>query len=196
MRKNTCTLVFALLISAALAHGATETYSIDQVHSQVGFSIRHFFSKVPGKFTRFAGTLSGDRSDLQTAKVSVEIEAASIDTGNNDRDKHLRSADFFDVEKYPKITFDSKSVRVESPTHVVVTGDLSMHGVTKSVDLQVDVLGFGPDGMGGFRAGFEAKTKLNRKDFGVVWNKILEAGGTLLGDQVEITINVEAIRLQ
>ncbi len=178
-----------LLVSQASA--AVETYKIDPAHSQVGFAVRHFFSKVPGKFNTYEGTISVDPQDLSKSVVEVSIDTASIDTGNKDRDSHLQSPDFFDAQKFPKMTFKSTSITPQGTNKATMKGDLTMHGVTKPVTLDVEILGMGT-GMGGRKsAGFEAKGKLNRQDFGVAWNKVLEGGGSVLGDEVEIAINVE-----
>jgi polyisoprenoid-binding protein YceI len=178
-----------LLVSQTGA--AVETYKIDPGHSQVGFSIRHFFSKIPGKFNTYEGTIALDPQDLSKSVVEVSIDTASIDTGNKDRDSHLQSPDFFDAQKFPKMTFKSTSIVPQGTNKATMKGDLTMHGVTKPVTLDVEILGMGT-GMGGRKtAGFEAKGKLNRQDFGVAWNKALEGGGAVLGDEVEIAINIE-----
>ncbi|MCI0567143.1 MAG: YceI family protein [Acidobacteria bacterium] len=183
-----------LMMAAAGAVADTETYKIDPSHSNVGFSIRHFFSKVPGKFKTYEGTITLDPKDLSKTLVEVTIDTASIDTGNGDRDSHLQSPDFFDAAKFPKITFKSTGVTPQGTTRATLKGELTMHGVTKPVTLEGEVLGFSPDPWGNYRAGFEAKTKLNRQDYGVSWNKVVEGGGSVLSDEVEITINIEGVR--
>ena len=177
--------LLALTIAPALA--APEVYSIDQNHSQIGFTIRHFVSRVPGHFGAFSGEITVDKDDPKASKVSAEIETKSIDTATAKRDDHLRSADFFDAEKFPKINFVSKSVTSTGKDKTKLLGDLTMHGVTKPVSLDVTWLGFS-----GPKAGFEARTTVNRKDFGIVWNKALDAGALMLGDEVDITLLVEA----
>ena len=188
----------ALVLLAVAASGmparAADTYNIDPNHSNMGFTIRHFFSKVPGHFTKFEGTIAYDAADVTKSTVNVSIDSASIDTTVPDRDKHLRSADFFDVEKFPKITFASTKVTSVAANKLQVEGTLTMKGIAKPVTLDVDVLGMGPDAWGGYRSGFEARTKVNRMDFGVSWNKALEGGGTLLGEDVEIVLNIEAVK--
>ena len=184
----------ALAVSPAVA--AIENYQIDPAHSAVGFSIRHLFSKVPGRFTRFEGKIALDREDWSKSSVQVSIDAASVDTNEPKRDQHLRSDAFFDVAKFPKITFQSTAVKQVAPNKLQVTGNLTIRGTTKPVTLDVDVLGFGPGYGGGIRAGFEAHTKINRQDFGVAWNDVIEGGGAVLGDEVEININVEAAKEQ
>ena len=180
-----------LLASAARA---ADTYFIDVGHSNVSFSIRHFFSKVPGRFTKYEGAIVYDPQDLAKSSVNVTIDTASIDTDLPDRDKHLKSPDFFDAEKFPKITFASTKVKPAGTGKAQVEGTLTMKGVSKPVTLDIEVLGTGPDGWGNVRGGFEGKTKVNRHDFGVAWNKVLEGGGTVLGDEVEIVLNVEGLK--
>src|SRR5262245_26897478 len=191
--------VFALtaLVAAGLAAPlarAADTYSIDVSHSNVGFTVRHFFSRVPGHFTKYEGTIVYDTQDVSKSTVNVSIETASIDTEEPKRDAHLKSNDFFAAESYPKITFVSSKVTPAGDKKLKVDGTLTIRGVSKPVSLDVDLLGGGPDGWGGFRSGFEARTKINRQDFGVAWNKALEGGGTVLSDEVDIVLNVEAVR--
>lgn len=189
-------LVAFAALSVAPAFAEVENYKLDVGHSSVGFKIRHFVSKVPGRFTKYAGTVALDPANLATAKVVVEIETASINTDHADRDTHLRSADFFDAEKNPKITFESTEVVPKGKDKALMKGNLTMRGVTKPVELEVSVLGFSPDAWGGYRAGFEARGTLNRKDYGIVWNKLLDAGGAVLGDDVELILDIEAVRLK
>jgi polyisoprenoid-binding protein YceI len=186
----------ALVLCAASAPAAlaADTYTFDLAHSNAGFSIRHFFSKVPGHFTQYEGTILLDSQDLSKSAVNVSIDAASINTGVDKRDTHLKSPDFFDAEKFPKLTFVSNKVTPAGTGKAKVEGMLTIRGVSKPVTLDVDLLGSGPDGWGGFRAGFEARTKINRQDYGVAWNKLVEGGGSVLGDDVEITLNIEAIK--
>ena len=179
-----CAGVFA---SAAMA--ATTTYSIDKTHSSVGFKIRHLVSKSAGRFDKFSGTIVADRADLTKSSIDLTIDATTISTGNENRDGHLKSADFFDVEKYPTITFKSTKMEKAGEDLYNVTGDFTMRGVTKSIVVPVKVLGF-TDGPGGM-AGFESNFTINRKDYGVEWNKALDAGGFLLGDDVEVSITFE-----
>lgn len=191
--KAVIVLASVLVLASVSAQAAPEVYKIDAVHSHVGFTIRHLVSKVPGHFNTFSGEITFDRENPAASRVSAEIDATSIDTANENRDKHLKSDDFFKTEKHPKITFTSTGVSPAGKERASVTGSLTMAGVTKPVTLEVTALGFAPNPFGpGERAGFEAKTKLNRKDFGIVWNKALDAGGAVLGDEVEITLLVEA----
>ena len=189
MKRITAT-VFALLLGVAAGAGAA-TYTIDQTHSDVSFKVRHLVSKASGKFTDFSGTIVADFANLDASRVELTIEAASIDTENEDRDKHLRSEDFFDVGKFPQITFVSSKVTKSGANTFAVTGTLTMHGVSKAVTLPVTFLGEVDDPWGNTKAGFEISTTIDRKDYGIVWNKTLDAGGLLLGDEVEITINLE-----
>ena len=183
--------VAALATLAALPLRA-ETYSIDPGHSEVGFSIRHMVTNVRGRFNDFSGTVNMDPKNLPQSSVEFKIKTASIDTAVPDRDKHLRSADFFDAEKYPEITFKSEAVAPAGKDKYNVTGILTMHGVSKKVVLPVSFLGQAKDPWGGTRAGFETATTLNRKDYGISWNKALDNGGVLLGEDVKVEINLEA----
>jgi polyisoprenoid-binding protein YceI len=171
------------------------TWNFDTSHSNVGFTVRHMmFAKVRGRFTRWAGQLALDEQDLTRSTVAVRIDAASIDTGEDKRDAHLRSADFLDVDTYPELVFASKRVSQREPGRLDVVGDLTIHGVTREVTLDVTLTGRGVDPWGGERIGFEAAVTLNRKDFGLHWNQVLEAGGVLVGEKIEIGIEVEAVR--
>ncbi len=173
----------------ASAHAATETYAIDPVHSSVGFSIRHVFSKVPGSFTKFSGTFSLDQANLEASKVEATIEIASVDTRSEKRDEHLKSPEFFNVAKTPTITFKSTAWKKTGADTYDVTGDLTIKGVTKSVVLQAKLLGFGPGLMGAYVSGWDVTTTLNRHDFGVDGPGWL---GKAIGDEVAVTISIEA----
>ena len=190
--------LFAALMAAAVAAtaGAADTYTFDKVHSDVGFQIRHLVSKVRGRFTDYEGTILVDKAKPEASSVELKIKAASIDTGNENRDKDLRSPNFFEVEKYPEITFKSTKITPKGGDRYDVTGTLTMHGVSKEVTLPVAFLGFVSAGRMGDRAGFETSITLNRKDYGIVWNRPLDVGGTILGDDVLISINVEANKKQ
>jgi polyisoprenoid-binding protein YceI len=189
-------VLLALGVTLALASSAAakpQVFAIDPVHSRVGFTVRHFFTKVSGNFTQFQGQVSYDSDSPAGSGIRAEIDAASITTQNDRRDKHLKSSDFFDVEKFPKITFTSTKVTVAEGGNLLVEGDFTMHGVTKPVTLTVSFIGSGLGGQGEMRAGFEATTRLNRKDYGVLWNRTLDQGGTMLGDDVDIAIAVEGV---
>lgn len=168
------------------------TWIIDPVHSAVNFSVRHLMvSKVRGKFENFSGTITIDENG--NSAVTAEIDVNSINTGNEQRDGHIKSADFFEVEKYPTATFTSTSVKPDGDDYLL-DGDLTLHGVTKPVTLKLEFNGVNP-GMGnGPVAGFEASVELNRKDFGIDIDMPLETGGTVVGDKVTITLEIEAVK--
>jgi len=192
-RRKSMIKRFAIVLALALASTsvfAADTYAVDPVHSNVAFTIRHLVSKVTGKFDDFSGTVNVDPKKLPTSSVEFAIKVASIDTGNGDRDKHLKSGDFFDAEKYPEITFKSSSVKATGKDKYSVAGTLTMHGVSKQVVLPVEFGGFGKDMQGNEKAGFELSTKLDRKAYGINWNKAVD-NGTLLGDEVTVNINLE-----
>jgi polyisoprenoid-binding protein YceI len=172
---------------------AVEKWEIDTVHSSVGFTVRHMvIAKVHGQFTKWSGTLELDSANLTASKVEVKIEAASVDTRDAQRDGHLKSADFFDVEKNPYLEFRSTRVEDVGGKKYKVHGDLTIHGVKRQVVLDTVFGGQGKDPWGGQRIGFEATTKIDRKDFGLQWNTTLEAGGFLVGETVDIALEVEA----
>jgi polyisoprenoid-binding protein YceI len=170
------------------------TWNIDTTHSAIRFSVRHLMiSKVHGLFAKWSGALELDEENPANSKVKVEIDASSIDTKEEKRDAHLRSPDFFDVEQFPKLGFESKAVLVDDGKISQVIGDLTIHGVTRQVTLDVEEQGRAKDPWGGSRIAFEASTKINRKDFGLTWNVALETGGLLVGEKIEITLEVEAV---
>lgn len=173
----------------------TNTWNIDTTHSGINFTVRHMvFAKVRGRFDRFSGTIEGPLDDLAQAKVSVEIEAASINTGVADRDAHLRSGDFFDVEQFPALRFTSTRIEQLSDDRYRVHGDLTIRDVTRELSLEVEYGGRGKDPWGNERLGFTATTSLDRRDFGLRWNQVLEAGGVLVGDRITIDLEVQAVR--
>lgn len=167
------------------------TYAIDAAHASAGFSVRHMgIAKVRGHLAITGGTITiGD--EVEDSSVTVEMDPATVNTRNADRDAHLRSADFFAVEEFPTWTFTSTAVRPAGEDYVIV-GDLTMHGVTKSVELATEYTGSTPDEAGS-RIGFEARTEISRKDFGLTWNVALEAGGVMVSDKVVIEIELEAV---
>lgn len=192
MRSSLRSLAFVALVAASPAFAA-ETYVVDKAHSEASFQVRHLgISNVRGHFDDFDGTVNIDRDKPEASSVEFTIKAPSINTGDADRDKHLRSADFFDVEKFPTISFKSSKVAAKGNNAYEVTGTLTMHGVSKDVMIPVTHLGFVKDPWGGNRSGFELNTVLNRKDFGLIWNKTLDAGGVMIGDEVKISVNLEA----
>jgi polyisoprenoid-binding protein YceI len=190
----------SLLLAATLALAwpatAAETYKVDASHANVTFQVRHFMSQVSGGFTDFEGTIVIDRARPEASSVEFTIQAHSIETHNDRRDEHLRSPDFFDVASHPAITFRSASVHKVDDDSYEVTGDLTLRGVTKSITLPVQVLGEMKDPWGNQRIGFETSTTINRKDYGVSWNQTLDQGGLVLGDDVKVSINLEAVQEQ
>lgn len=183
-------VALAAVLAASPALGA-ETFAVDKGHSEVGFQIRHMMTKVRGRFTDFGGRIEADRAKPQASSVELIIQAASIDTANEARDKDLRGADFFDVEKHPTITFKSTRITPKGKDAYDVTGTLTMRGVSKEITLPVTFLGFMKNQRGTDTAGFETTVTLNRKDFGITWNRTLDAGGVLLGDEVYVSISLE-----
>ena len=172
-----------------------QQWAFDQMHSSVNFTVRHMVvSKVRGRFAKWDGTLAMDEKDPSGGSVDVAIDAASIDTGVDQRDGHLRSPDFFDVERYPTITYRSTRVEKAGAGALKVTGDLTMHGVTRPVVLDVEYAGSTKDPWGGERAGFSARAQIDRKDFGLTYNQLLETGGVLVGESVEIAIEAELVK--
>ncbi len=191
MRSKFLALFFAFCLATVPARAAT--YTVDPEHSSVTFKIKHLFSKVAGGFNKFEGTVDYEPGKPETWKTSGTIDVASIDTNESKRDKHLLTADFFDVEKYPQIEFRSTAVKDTTGNSATLDGVLKMHGIEKPVTLKVDVNGVGKDPWGNTRAAFTATTKLNRKDFDMNWNKALDNGGLLVGEEVEVTLEIEAI---
>jgi polyisoprenoid-binding protein YceI len=185
-----------LILAAVLAAGApvlaAETYQFDKAHTTVGFQIRHIFTMLSGRFTDFSGTIQADRANPAKSSVEFTIQAKSIDTSEPRRDDDLRSPNFFDVANHRTITFKSTSVKANGKNSFLVTGDLTMHGVTRPVTLPVTLLGEGKDPWGNEKMGLETAVTLNRKDFGLTWNKTLESGGVLVGDEVKVQIGIEA----
>jgi len=205
MKKLTRALAIAVasLTLASAAMAAPETLDIDVVHSIVGFQVRHFFAKTPGRFKDFTGKVAFDAKNPAASSVDVTIQATSIDTENDRRDNHLRSGDFFEVEKFPTLTFKSTKVELAPGKKELtagdafkIQGDLTIKGITKPVTLDATYVGSGTVGIGGNSmgtvSGFEATTKVNRKDFNILWNRTLDQGGTMLGDDVTINLQVEA----
>lgn len=188
----------ALAIFGALAIGqqafAADVWNIDTAHSNAGFSVRHMMiSNVKGDFSNVKGTVEYDGKNINTIKVNADIDVASVNTNDKGRDEHLRKADFFDTEKFPKMTFKSKKVKSLGKGKFALVGDLTMKGVTKEVTLDVE----GPsavikDGRGGTKVGASASTKINRKDFGLSYGGLMDNGGAMIGDEVKITLEIEA----
>jgi polyisoprenoid-binding protein YceI len=169
-------------------------HTIDVAHSEIGFTVRHMmFAKVRGQFKHWNATVLYDGADPTRSKVEVEIDATSMDTREEKRDAHLRSADFFDAEKFPKITFKSRRIEPAGTGQYKLVGDLTMHGVTREVTLDVEATGAGRDPWGNTRLGFSAKGAINRGDWGLKWNQALEAGAVLVSDKVELDVEVQVI---
>ncbi|NOK04847.1 MULTISPECIES: YceI family protein [Myxococcus] len=176
---------------------ATTTWNIDTTHSGIHFSVRHMvIAKVRGSFRKYSGAVSLDEQDVTKSSVAVTIETASIDSGVEQRDNHLRSPDFFDVEKFPSITFKSTKVEKAYGNGLKVTGNLTIRDITREVVLDAEQLGGGKDPWGNVKAAFEAKTSVDRRDFGLTWNQALETGGVLVGEKIEIAIEVQAVKAQ
>ncbi len=171
---------------------ATRTFQIDKTHSEAAFQVRHLISKVRGRFTDFDGAIAFDEAEPQRSTVTFSIQAGSIDTGVADRDAHLRSADFFAVDQYPTITFRSTAIAPKGNDEFEVTGDLTMRGVTRQVVIPVSYLGAAVDPWGNQKIAFEGEVALNRKDYGLTWNAALETGGFLVGDDVKVSLSVQA----
>ena len=173
----------------------SERWEIDGSHSGIHFSVRHLvIAKVRGQFSRWTGTVLVPDGDFSRATVKVAIDASSIDTGVADRDAHLKSPDFFDVERFPDLTFTSRRIEPATNDRFRVSGELTIKGVTRVVTLDVEDAGRAKDPWGNERAAFTGKTSLDRKDFGLTWNQVLETGGVMVGDRIDIEIEVEAVR--
>jgi len=184
--------VLGLTFTGAALPLAADVYKVDKTHSDVDYKVRHLVSNVTGKFTDFDGTVNMQPGKPGASSVEFTINAGSNDTGVADRDKHMRTADFFDVEKFPTIAFKSTAIAPTKKKDVFnVTGNLTIRGVTKRVTIPVTFLGAAKDPWGNEKAGFTLTTTINRKDYGVNWNKALDNGGFLVGDDVEVTINLE-----
>ncbi len=191
MKLLSKTLVFSAIAAglATSASAAVETYTIDPVHSSVGFSIRHVISKVPGRFTQFSGIITVDRDNLENSSVTATIDVGSINTDNEKRDADLKSAGYFNASSFASMTFKSKSWKKTGENAFDVTGDLTIRGVTKEVVLKVDLLGFGPGMMGAQLSGWDATVTINRDDFGVTGPAYADK---MLGKDVGVSISVEA----
>ena len=191
---KTAIAVAMLIALPILAHA--DNWALDPAHTNVEFTVRHMMiSNVKGQFQKTSGTITTSGTDPASAKIDATIDATSINTRVDKRDAHLKSPAFLDVDKFPTITFKSTKVEAAGPGKWKVTGDLTLHGVTKPVVLEVESTGTPiTDPMGNTRAGASATTKISRKDFGVTWNQPLETGGVMVGDEVAISIDVEAIK--
>jgi len=193
MKRRVMPLVAALLLFALRVQPQAAEFTIDPNHSSVGFRVRHMVSQVKGQFTDFAGTFRYDPKSPEKSAVDAVIQTKSVNTNVDKRDAHLRSPDFFDAEKFPSMTFKSTGVTISGPGKFAVAGTLTIRGISKPVVLAVEGGDTAKDPWGGTRAGFSASTTVNRKDFGMVWNKALDNGGLLVGDEVTIAIDVEGV---
>lgn len=190
--KRLVVLLAAVALSLS-AQAAPQAFQVDKSHSEAAFQVRHLISKVRGRFGDFSGTIQIDKANPSASSVEFAIKTTTVTTEDASRDKHLRSVEFFDVEKYPNITFKSTSVKPAGKDLYDVAGVLSMKGVDKPVTVRVSFLGFAKDPWGNDRAAFEATVTLNRKDFGMNWNKALDNGGYLVGDDVRVDISLETM---
>ncbi|REK52052.1 MAG: hypothetical protein C6W55_17650 [Thermobacillus sp.] len=173
---------------------AKTKWAVDTTHSSIDFSIRHMMiAKVKGSFNQFEASIEADPNDLTTADIAFSVDVASIDTRNDDRDAHLRSADFFDAENHPKMTFKATKIVKTGDGEYEVTGDLTIRGVTRSETFRVTFEGAGKDPWGNHKAGFSAEGTIKRSDYGLTWNAALETGGVLVGDEVKIHLEIEAV---
>lgn len=190
MVKKLLVLLAVMGLGANLSYAGT--YEVDPVHSSINFSVMHLMvSKVTGAFNDYDARINFDPNNLAGSSIAVTVKVASIDTRSADRDQHLKSADFFDAEKFPEITFKVSAI-TGSGDQYLLTGDLSIHGVTKSVAIPVTILGPVKSPYGFDALGITGQFKLNRKDYGIAWNKALDSGGVMVGDDVEVAINIEA----
>jgi polyisoprenoid-binding protein YceI len=185
---------FILAFFAFQAAAWAEAYKVDLDHTSVSFKIRHLFSKVQGSFKEFDGKFEYDPAAPEKSTAEAVVQAASIDTNVAQRDKHLKSADFLDVEKYPVMTFKSTGIKDATAESAKLHGLLTIHGVERPVVFDLEILGVGKDPWGNERAAFTANTTINRKDFGLNWNQAVETGQLLVGEEVEITIEAEGIK--
>jgi polyisoprenoid-binding protein YceI len=195
MTAQTTDTVTAQDAAPTAGPGLTGTYDLDPAHSRIGFATKHaMVATVRGQFTEFTGTAYLDEEHPEQSTAHVEIRTASINTGNEQRDGHLRTGDFFDVETHPSIVFDSTKVEQLGGDRYRLHGDLTIKGVTRPVSVDWDFSGTSPDPWGGFRAGFEGATTINRKDWGLTWNVALETGGILVGDKVKLEFDIAAVK--
>ncbi len=188
--------ILGLTVFAAFMAGTVhaQEYTVDKDHSKVKFGVRHMRSIVEGQFKEFEGSFKFDEKKPENSSGKFVAQAASISTDNQKRDDHLKSGDFFEIEKYKTLEFNVKKVsKAKAKDTYKMEGDLTIHGVTKNVSFDLEYMGKDKDPWGGVRAGFVAKAKINRKDYGISFNKVLDSGGLLVGDDVEITLNVEGV---
>ena len=174
---------------------ATTTWAIDPTHTEIGFKVKHMmFTNVSGRFDQFNGSIETEGDDFSTAKASFEAETASINTGNADRDGHLKSADFFDAEAFPKVQFSAAKFEKVNDENYKIHGDLTVHGVTHPIALDAEYSGLLTDPWGNTKAAFNVNGKFSRKDFGLTWNAALETGGVLVSDEVKLNIEMQLVK--
>ena len=187
---------FVLSLVLTMATQAEEKkFVIDPVHSGLGFRIRHLYSMFPGRFDGFSGTITCETNDVTSMKVRGAVDLRTISTGNADRDKHLRTADFFNVEKYPTATFESTEVQRGADNALTIRGTMTLHGVTAEVVFEGKVLGYGADMKGAKRVGYQGKGTIDRTKFGIAYNASLAGGLTMLGSDVELILDIEAVEV-
>jgi len=191
MRRIAFGVAAGLTVALAVSAQAADTFVVDPGHSEVSFRVRHFVSQVSGRFNSFEGTIQVDHDDPAASSVSFKIKTDSIDTGNEQRDGHLRSPDFFEAEKYPEITFESSKVEPKGDDLYHVTGAFTLHGVTKELTLPVRYLGSVTDNRGSTKAGFETEVTIDRQEYGITFNRALDQGGVMLGNDVSVRIALE-----
>lgn len=195
MMKKLTTILVVLMLTVFSVTAQKTKWTFDKVHSKIQFDVAHLvISEVTGQFQDYEGTVLADKADFSDAKIDFSIDVKSINTNDENRDRHLQSADFFDVAKYPKITFKSKSMTEAGKNQYKLTGDLTMHGVTKTVTFDVKYGGTVTDPYGNVKAGFKITGVIDRTDFGLKYNSVLDSGGLLIGEEITITCNVELLK--
>ncbi len=194
--KKTILILSSFILIFTLINAQETNWAFDKTHSKIQFDVTHMvISEVSGQFQEYEGTVVTSKEDFSDARINFSIDVKSIDTDNEDRDKHLHSADFFDIEKYPKITFKSKSMKKTGKNQFKLTGDYTMHGVTKEITLDVKYGGTVKDPYGNIKAGFKITGIINRADFGLKYNSVMDSGGMLIGEEVTITCKIELIKI-
>lgn len=195
MMKKLTTILVVLMLTVFSVTAQKTKWTFDKVHSKIQFDVAHLvISEVTGQFQDYEGTVLADKADFSDAKIDFSIDVKSINTNDENRDGHLQSADFFDAAKYPKITFKSKSMTEAGKNQYKLTGDLTMHGVTKTVTFDVKYGGTVTDPYGNVKAGFKITGVIDRTDFGLKYNSVLDSGGLLIGEEITITCNVELLK--
>jgi polyisoprenoid-binding protein YceI len=193
--NTTTTQLSSKTIKLKIKIMSTTKWAVDPTHSEIGFKVKHLmFTNVSGKFTSFDASVTTEGDDFDTAVFEFSADVDSINTNNTDRDNHLKTGDFFDAEQFPKLTFKSTSFEKESEGEYTLTGDMTLHGVTKPVTLNVEFGGLQKDPWGNIKSGFSATGKINREDFGLTYNAALEAGGVMLGKEVKLDIELQFVK--